>query len=280
MQGSTVMRKKEKSHNHWQLLLLLFSIMVSTVRCPGNLSNGNKSGTNAEPDADDGGTQNMDWLWSFGSKDSTIKDHATTPIDSRLFNEQGYPLVDQSQPTNDLRHDVKKNDKSCIPKCVGKVCGSDNGCEGICQIGSGCTRQKCPNGNECTVGVCSYGLCCNTGECGWGALNLCAPNGSQLESNDAKATCRNGIWKTAYAGWGCEIYECDIGRCTYNICCNATECAWGEPFDSQCVTDGGQKENQWLIGICRSGSWKTVHGGWGCDTFPCDKGTCISNQCF
>lgn len=72
-------------------------------------------------------------------------------------------------------------------------------------------------------------------------------------------------------------------QCTSGVCHN-TYCV---PSSSYCggvappyyFANGTTASNQWLTGICRSGTWKVVLNGIGCNSFACDQGTCVSNYC-
>jgi hypothetical protein len=170
----------------------------------------------------------------------------------------------------------------------------------------------CKTDSNCQSGVCSYGTCCAAGQCGWGddgagGPRMCIDSDSQKENQWLKGVCRKGVWKTALGGYGCNSFACDSGVCTnnacltangaackdnsecasgscsYGTCCAAGQCGWGDGAAGasnprMCVDNGGKKENQWLKGVCRNGVWKTVYGGYGCNSFACDSGVCTSNK--
>jgi Zn-dependent metalloprotease len=89
---------------------------------------------------------------------------------------------------------------SCAPACQGKICGSADGCGGVCQTGSGCTAaclprcagKVCGASNECG-GTCQQGSGCSTNGCVPDcASKVCgAPDGCGSFCN-AGPSCGNG----------------------------------------------------------------------------------------
>jgi len=73
--------------------------------------------------------------------------------------------------------------------------------------------------------------------------------------------------------------ECQSSSCSYGYCCNPGQCGWLNGSAGTCVSNASKATNITFNGICRSGAWKTVFGGIGCNSYQCDNGTCINNSC-
>ena len=145
-------------------------------------------------------------------------------------------------------------------------------------------------------------LDCSATQCFWGDNNTyftdqCVNSGSIRENSWARLICRNGQWKTAENGWGCNIYACDTGspvyasdQCFCRSCvvnpgvaagCSPGQCYWGPgsatTLTAECVNSGVVRENVWGRVVCRNGQWKISLNGWGCNSslgYPCDQGAC------
>lgn len=175
----------------------------------------------------------------------------------------------------------------------------------------------CASNSECASGNCTFSSCCPAGQCGWGTneyfTRQCVPDGETREDSWARLVCRNGFWKAAADGWGCNVSEwggCDSGNCqpagdefycrageiapgtapkcnsgeacaagmacNSGVCCSAGQCGWGDGinFTRQCVADGDMRSNASARMVCRNGSWKIPLGSWGCDIAGCESGNC------
>ena len=108
-------------------------------------------------------------------------------------------------------------------------------------------------------------------------LCLCA-NGTysaNCAASSSRTTKDNGTTCSANS-------NCSSGICNNTYCVpSAGYC--GGVKDPMYFANGATASNQWLDGVCRNvngvGTWKTVVGGIGCNSFACDGGTCTNNKC-
>lgn len=145
--------------------------------------------------------------------------------------------------------------QTCIPSCVGKACGSSDGCGGVCNAGSCATGQHCVAGTcKCDAASCTG--CCDGTTCRAGASNdACGQGGEACSACTTGSTCQSGdcVANLCRAlGEGCSgTSECcwslDCGRtgvCCLGfsaLCASDSNCCSGRCVDSACTcTNVGQ----------------------------------------
>jgi len=144
------------------------------------------------------------------------------------------------------------NERFQTRNCTPKNCAPEGRCIVDSNCGSPCKAngQSCSTNLECCFDHCENGIC---------KAPPCAQKGGYCASS---SDC-------------CSGYHCTDG----NTCCATTECGWDFYPNTQCVANGGQRSNEYANAICRSGQWKVIKGGIGCNLFPCDSGSCVNNKC-
>lgn len=162
----------------------------------------------------------------------------------------------------------------CTPSCSGVPCGSSDGCNGICQSGSGCIQQCIPNcagkscgaddgcGSPCTSGYCSNGGQCINGQCL-----------TQLQD----CTQLGGVCKSSCLASETDIsntYQCGIG----GHCCQANT----PSCTNECATEGQKICTSALsYEACQKGLDGCLH--WVSNSCPsstpyCSNGACTSTS--
>jgi len=176
---------------------------------------------------------------------------------------------------------------ACVKNvCAGNTPVTSTACNIQVKYSNG---HDCANGADCQSGFCSTEkFCCNWTDAGWGVSGAaeCVSNNGTRQNQWLKGVNRCSTWKTQYGGWGCPAFACD--QCTVPgavckenaVCCRPTECGWDPQNNDGCIADGGYRNNQWLNGVCRGGTWKTVLKGIGCNSYACDQGICVNNTCL
>ena len=177
----------------------------------------------------------------------------------------------------------------CVPYCTPDLCGSDDGCGGICDCGSGysCTSNNgtpkvCgSNGVGGVCGTCPDKKTCNgSGQC----VTQCAPNcnrkncgdngcGGSCGTCDGSTFCNKGNCKVkpnqppppqqqcSCNGWSCGTNSCGTGSC--GTCGAGQICTGG-----QCVTTACRYEGQSCGGASGSCCGNGVCSGGVCNPPP------------
>ena len=116
---------------------------------------------------------------------------------------------------------------------------------------------------------------------------------STLATPEYLCLCANGTYSANCAASSSRTTKDNGTTCSANSncssgICNNTYCVpsagyCGGVKDPMYFANGATASNQWLDGVCRNvngvGTWKTVVGGIGCNSFACDGGTCTNNKC-
>jgi len=141
---------------------------------------------------------------------------------------------------------------ACVPSCIGKACGADDGCGAACGCGAAevCVAGTCRGeGDPC--GAVTFDGCCARDQ----ALFVC--NAGELVRLDCAAT--GGVCTKDSGQAGCSLFTNppdggDFGQCP------------GEPCDDTCAG----RECGWACGV----SCGACSGG---DT--CAAGQCVADRC-
>lgn len=166
----------------------------------------------------------------------------------------------------------------------------------MCSIGQVCKKGTCVANctNECdTLGQtkCSCTSASGFQTCGNYDSDLCL-EWSNVTACPAYQTCSNGICSLKANNQSCSAsLECLSGNCNNGFCCDTGSCGWLNGTKGMCIANGSTTPNSSLEGmcgrsasffngICRSGTWKIVYGGMGCNLFACDSGNCTNNFCL
>jgi len=157
--------------------------------------------------------------------------------------EEGNTLID---PAGDPSGDNPLVCAACTPSCLGKMCGSGDGCGGVC---------GCPSGTKCVEGYCEtctpmcYGKGCGDDGCG-GTCGACTDPAVCYNDQCCTAQCTGKECGDDGCGGVCGACEgdavCTDGQCCTPACdgvtcgnddgCGGTcGCASGECVDGSCV---------------------------------------------
>lgn len=193
----------------------------------------------------------------------------------------------QSLEAGDLLHDT---DSTCIPDCVGKLCG-DDGCGGSCGdckpsskpcMESVCVQGQClfaPMDGDCDDdNVCTLGDFCEAGDCQAGL--------ESLDCDDDNVCTDDTCNPKAGCGYFPNFDVCDDGNaCTEGDVCWASECNSGQYIDcdddnnpctdDNCDIEEGCGHSNLLAGT-ECGDWMFCNGSGEC--LPCDP-DCDGKEC-
>ncbi len=135
--------------------------------------------------------------------DAAPPDAAIVHIDAQIIHVDA-PMIHIDAP-------VVHPDAVCLPDCNGKACGSNDGCNGICQTGT------CGEGSFCVAGSCTCDASSCAGCCSNGACLLGMDHGACGQGGVACAVCSNDTTCTPN---GC-------GQCggSDEICCFGDDCS-------------------------------------------------------
>jgi hypothetical protein len=145
---------------------------------------------------------------------------------------------------------IKKGKKIC--SCIGKKCGSSDGCGNICCDVT--KNQKCIN-NTCCSADCSGKTCSQKNDCGESCISdVCGVGQKCVDGNCYTPECNNlnecqddgygGICPcsvgTCYKGQCCVPHDCSKGRCTIDGSCGQPPCTCNDAycFPQKCCLNG------------------------------------------
>jgi len=166
----------------------------------------------------------------------------------------------------------------CVPNCLGKTCGDDDGCGGLCD-------GDCPEDQVCSGGVCvcefaeCAGACCAENEACEGGQCVCVPDCTEKPCGGAdgcgglcdgvcigNADCVDGVCvcqDPECGGLCCEVGE----SCVDDVCCAAATCG---DLGAECgLVDDGCGD-QIYCGDCGLFQW--------CD--PLNQCACLYEACL